>query len=1375
MIEWTGERYLPWMKNAQMHYEHLHRYAFAAQFVEGKNVLDLACGEGYGSNILAEKAKSVVAIDVSKEAIHHAAGSYLRSNLQFINGSIVSIPIGEEKRFDVIVCFEAIEHLKEHEELLREVKRLLNEDGLFIASTPNKALYSDATGQQNPFHEKELYFDDFDRLLKTHFRYIRLLGQRVYAGSAIWDFLRNDRSFPETIKMAITERGFNFIKNDVRMPLYFYAIASGADLEPLLPRALESNLIDVSDALIRQYEDSGFELNNNLQNSRNRIAGLEQALKEKAEDIRRLTEALDNQISAFDSLRQQFDNSLALRILQKYRMIIDKNMRSGTRRRKAYEKVLSILKVIFFQRQLVFGKKSHQKAYRSEEIRPVLPSKIKNLLVTVSVREVKKLAFPAPGTAPEVSIIIAVCNKLDYTLRCLKSISVNTRGAYEVIVIDDASGDRTYNVLSKIENLQVIRNNENRGFLESANRGAKESKGKYLMFLNNDTVVAENWLSSLLETIKKENVGAVGSKLLNPDGTLQEAGSMVWNDGSALGYGRGDHPEKPEYEFAREVDYCSGASLLVTRDLFEKAGGFDVRYAPAYYEDTDLCLAVRNLGYKVMYQPKSVVIHFEGVTCGTDIVSDLKRHQEINKPRFAEKWSAVLQEKHFPPALSNVISARTKHVGKKILVIDDRIPVPSQGAGFPRAYRMLKQIGGLGYQVTFFPMADTTAWQPHTDELQQIGIEVFYGNNLDFTRFAQTRENYYDLVLVSRPHNMKKAFANIKQHWPGAVLIYDAEAMFSLREILKAKVKGTPYTDAEAQRMIHKEIDLVRQADTIITVSENEKKIIVERTQNNNVTVWGHPIDVRQPRTPFSARKDILFVGGFLAGESPNEDAIFYFTREIFPKLRNKLCCCLHIVGINPPDTVKNLSSSSVKVTGYVDDLEGYYEKCRIFVVPHRYSAGIAWKLQEAMSYGVPCVVSELTANQLNLTDGKEVLVADSTAQFIDKVAQLYQDEELWMRLQQNALKYISEDCNVKQLNMRLEQILRAPKLATHPIDRIQEKMKPVRNYFEQEVFQYRRGVITDNDQGSSEKDINKVSMLWSDKARENQEGKTRFLSWDAHPRTQAYINRMISGDANENWLSFIKRQFCATPLEHGLSLGSGWGLLEREALLLNICNQFDAYDISFGAIDIAKEEAFRHGLADRINYHQADLNTLKLTDDCQYDICFAVSSLHHINNLEHVISQVAGSLSPGGLFVVHDYTGPSRFQWSDKIESLINRILAIIPDAQKVNRLDGKTIKGTVRRPSVEDVIAVDPSEAIRSNEIVDILKGRFEVLYEKNIGGTLLQFMLADIIGNFRPDDINHNTMLELSILLEEILLEEKIIESWFSLLVLRCPSKL
>ncbi|MBW1792020.1 MAG: glycosyltransferase family 4 protein [Deltaproteobacteria bacterium] len=199
--------------------------------------------------------------------------------------------------------------------------------------------------------------------------------------------------------------------------------------------------------------------------------------------------------------------------------------------------------------------------------------------------------------------------------------------------------------------------------------------------------------------------------------------------------------------------------------------------------------------------------------------------------------------------------------------------------------------------------------------------------------------------------------------------------------------------------------------------------MIIDRGGLDNVEVWGHPINVKKPEQDFRERKDVLFVGAFLGSESPNEDAVLYFAEEVFPRIQEVLSCKLFIVGTNPPDSVKKLSSSSIIVTGYVEDLRQYYEKCRVFVVPHMYSAGIPWKLQEAMSYGIPAVVSELTASQLDLVDGSEVLVAKNTEEFVEKTIRLYQDE-LWYEIQQNALDYVQETCNPETLKTKLNEII---------------------------------------------------------------------------------------------------------------------------------------------------------------------------------------------------------------------------------------------------------------------------------------------------------------------------------------------------------------
>ena len=179
-LEFTGERFIPWMEGAQIHYEHLHRYAFASQFVKGKKVLDLASGEGYGSSLLSKEADTVVGVDIDGNAVEHARNKYSTQNLEFLQGSILEIPITGNNKFDVIVCFEVIEHVEEHEKLLSEVKRLLKKDGLFIVSSPNKKTYSDEISYNNPFHKKELYFNDFKNLLNKYFRSFIFFGQKVY-------------------------------------------------------------------------------------------------------------------------------------------------------------------------------------------------------------------------------------------------------------------------------------------------------------------------------------------------------------------------------------------------------------------------------------------------------------------------------------------------------------------------------------------------------------------------------------------------------------------------------------------------------------------------------------------------------------------------------------------------------------------------------------------------------------------------------------------------------------------------------------------------------------------------------------------------------------------------------------------------------------------------------------------------------------------------------------------------------------------------------------------------------------------------------------------------------------------------------------------
>ncbi len=634
----------------------------------------------------------------------------------------------------------------------------------------------------------------------------------------------------------------------------------------------------------------------------------------------------------------------------------------------------------------------------------------------------RTLIFPSVEQ-PRVSIVMLTWNQAHNTFMALQSLlAYESSLQFELIVIDNASEDETSALLDRLEHVRILRNETNAGFGAACNQGAALARGDLICFLNNDTLSNPGWLDELVRILDTyPRCGAVGAKLVLSDGRLQEAGSIIWRDGSTRGYGRAMNPQAPEYCYVREVDYCSAACLLIRKTLFDTLGGFDGRYAPAYYEDVDLCMAVRQAGFSVIFAPKSVVTHLEHASSDRSAAIAL---QQRNRNVFVSKWRQALGN-HALPNVRDELRARDSRKCKRVLVIDDRIPEARFGSGFPRTRALLEMLARLDYVVTYLPTADPTPVEPDTSELQQLGIEVLH-SVLDVSDKLRERRGLYDVAIVSRPTNVP--FLPVVRQWnPSARVIYDAEAVFTFRDALQAEIDGNPFTVEQINERISNELAPLVTADAVITVSERERAAIEQHFPGKPVHVWGHPTSVRLEGPSFAERRGALFVG-YLAS-APNNDALLQLLREIIPTVYGDVGCSLTVIGSDAQPEALIAGAAvprAVSFGGFVGDLTGTYDASRIFVAPHRFAAGVPLKVIEAMANGLPCVISQLLADQLGVTDGLNALVAASNDEFAVKLAHLYSEEALWQDMQRNGFQFIRERYDPGHMEAQLREVIEA-------------------------------------------------------------------------------------------------------------------------------------------------------------------------------------------------------------------------------------------------------------------------------------------------------------------------------------------------------------
>lgn len=607
-----------------------------------------------------------------------------------------------------------------------------------------------------------------------------------------------------------------------------------------------------------------------------------------------------------------------------------------------------------------------------------------------------KLEFPYVET-PKVSIVIPVHNKFEVTYFCLCSLLFAFNNAtYEVIITDDGSSDQTKELETFVAGVRVVRHAAAMGFVDSCNDGAAQSRGEFIFFLNNDTEVTAGFLDELLSVFENfDNVGLAGSKLLYPNGRLQEAGGIVWRSGNPWNVGRNGNPNEPQFCYLRQADYISGAAVMIPKSVWDEVKGFSQELAPAYFEDTDLAMKVRDSGRFVVYVPSSVVFHFEGQSAGTSTSSGMKRFQEINRPKFRRKWAKLYCHNGVEGVRPDL--EKDRNVSTRVLMLDHAFPHVDSDAGSYAAFQEIRLLQSLGCKITFLPR--NLAWMDrHTSNLEKIGVECLYAPFvMSIDNFLRDHAADFDLFFITRFRIADEFVPLIRRYAPAAKVMLNVADLHFLRELREAAAGSENYSFERAEQTRAAELRTIESVDLTLTYSDVEATVIQSHLMNGaKVGKVPWVVDVRNsPRPSFAETKDILFLGGF--AHDPNRGAVKFFARSVIPRLKEKLPGVkFKIAGSRPPEDVLALQSEDVDVLGFVHDLDALFDSARVYVAPLLAGAGIKGKVVEGMAQGIPSVLSPTAAEGTGLSSGYDCLIAKTVDEWVDHVARLYTDETLW-------------------------------------------------------------------------------------------------------------------------------------------------------------------------------------------------------------------------------------------------------------------------------------------------------------------------------------------------------------------------------------------
>jgi GT2 family glycosyltransferase len=635
---------------------------------------------------------------------------------------------------------------------------------------------------------------------------------------------------------------------------------------------------------------------------------------------------------------------------------------------------------------------------------------------------------------PTMSVVIVANNKFAFTLATLASLRANYPGAMQVILVDSGSRDEVARIENYVKGLEVIRFGYNTGFVDGCNAGLERVRAEATLFLNNDVQLNPGAIRNAMKRLwATDNAGAVGGKVIRTHGLLQEAGSIIWRDGWTTGYLRDQHPNVPEANFVRVVDYCSAVFLLCKTSVLRQLNGFDTDYSPAYFEEADLCMRMRKLGFSTIYDPAVSLQHYEFATADQSVSTRL---MERNHPVFRRKNAEQLRRQSFnQPSL--VTAARAIAPGqRRILFIEDRLPFRYLGSGFTRSNDIIRAMDALGYHVTVYPIYKATETVGEIYEAFPDTVEVIFDREMpDLEAFIAARSNYYDAIWIARTHNADRLaplLARLAAHLPMNRVVLDTEAIAAARTVERNRIMAGQ-TEAEAgaalKQMVDAELSCAFVSQRVVAVNELDATLI-RGAGIADVEILGHMQTTPAAPGGWASRSGLLFFASIMDTQSPNLDALGWFSANVLPILDRDL----------PPDVVfavagylsKRVDLSllrrnpRVKMLGKVNDLDALYSRFRVLVAPTRFAGGIPYKVHEAAAHGLPVAASPLLCRQVGWEPGKAIssISIDDPEACASSIIELYSNEQLWTDIQANALSRIHVEHNGDVYREKLAGIL---------------------------------------------------------------------------------------------------------------------------------------------------------------------------------------------------------------------------------------------------------------------------------------------------------------------------------------------------------------